>query len=72
VRQLFTNGLLLFFERELGWTIGCKRDWVGIYKYHWLVESQDLPNFYQETKGIAEAIKSAVMSVAPILNTARR
>lgn len=65
VRQMFTNGLLPLFEREQGWTIGCRRDWVAIYKHRALVGSQDLPNFYKKTKSIAEAIASATRSVVP-------
>ena len=59
VCQLFSNGLLPFFEREPSWTIGCRQDWAGMYKYRVVIEPHDLPNFYQKTKGIVEAIALA-------------
>lgn len=63
VRQMFNNGLLPLFERERGWTIGCRREWVGMYKYRGVVDAEDISMFYEKTKSIANAIESAARSI---------
>lgn len=63
IRKMFSRSLCSLFEREQGWTIGGKGNWVGMYKHRILVESHKLSAFYEKNKGIAKAIESAARSV---------
>jgi hypothetical protein len=63
VRKLFANGLLTLFERERGWTLACRGQWVGMYKNHLLIVPHEIPNFHEWTKGIAKAIETAALSL---------